>query len=72
MQAAYYVRTLVEHVSIYTAGAHDVNPGGKKGAKGQKGAAASADDSGDDGAESLDDIAGIPEAKARFDKVLQV
>lgn len=48
------------------------NLGGKKGGKGQKGAAASATDGDDGAAESLDDIAGIPEAKARFDKVLQV
>lgn len=41
---------------------------GKKGGKGQN---ASADD-GDSGAESLDDIAGIPESKARFDRVLEV
>lgn len=49
------------------------NPGGKKGGKGQKKAtAAGANDDGDDDAESLDDIASILEAQARFDKVLQV
>lgn len=49
----------------------DVVAGGKKGGKGQKSASSSGDGE-DDGTESLDDIAGIPESKARFDKVLQV
>ncbi|CAM9579541.1 unnamed protein product [Ectocarpus sp. 12 AP-2014] len=44
---------------------------GKKGGKGQKASAPSSTADGEDVAESLDDIAGIPESKARFDKVLQ-
>ena len=42
---------------------------GGKGGKGQKGAASA---SAEGETESLDDIAGIPETKARFDRVLEV
>lgn len=48
----------------------DIGAGGKKGGKGHKSAAGAADE--EDSVESLDDIAGIPESKARFEKVLQV
>ncbi|CAM9241359.1 unnamed protein product [Scytosiphon promiscuus] len=51
------------------AGQKRLKHAAKKGKKGGKGQKASADAG--DGAESLDDIAGIPESKARFDKVLQ-
>lgn len=47
---------------------HRVVAGGKGGKAGAK--AASSND--EDGAESLDDIAGVSETKARFDRVLEV
>lgn len=47
------------------------SPTGGKGGKGGKGNKADAAH-GEEGTESLDDIAGIPETKARFDRVLEV
>lgn len=42
------------------------------GGKGGKAATKSSSSDVEDGAEGLDDIAGVPETKARFDRVLEV
>lgn len=56
---------------MVTAGQKRLKHGSKKGGKAGKGHKGAASASPEEEAESLDDIAGIPDTKARFDRVLE-